>query len=70
MVPLLGFPDRILNIRSAKLQWRLLGVRITGTFGDKYPQNKVPVQRARSKVRKGPLSDYLGTTSKPSNFVS
>ena len=41
---------KTLNPRPSKL-----GGRIGGTLGDIYPVKKVPFQRAKSRVKKGPL---------------
>ena len=39
--------------RNAEISLRKAGVRIKGTLGDIDPLNKVPVKRARSRVKKG-----------------
>ena len=40
-----------------------MGARIWGTLGDIDPLNKVPLKRAISRVKKGPLSGGLPSTT-------
>ena len=46
---------RVSHLRSRRTSVLLLGDRIRGTLGDFDPLNKVPFQRARTRVQKCPL---------------